>query len=127
KSATGIMIDGGDPLSTLTYQLDDLEGGKSYRFTSYHRLWWGNEMPFKIAISYLLNGELITHNINRLHLDHAGHSGQVSYSINLPEGATELQYVLTNVGSYTDGPGRGKTNKNPAISWLAVEVLDAPV
>ena len=37
KNATGIMIDVGDPLSTLTYRLDGLEGGKSYRFTSYHR------------------------------------------------------------------------------------------
>ena len=124
KNATGIMIDGGDPLSTLAYRLDGLEGGKSYRFTSYHRLWWNNEMPMKIALSYLLNGERITHNINRLHLDHTDHSAQVTYSINLPVGATEVQYVLTNVGSYNEGPGAGKTNKNAAISWLAVEKLD---
>ncbi|WP_055107662.1 immunoglobulin-like domain-containing protein [Paenibacillus ihumii] len=123
KNATGIMIDGSDPLSTLSYQLDGLEGGKSYRFTSYHRLWWNNEMPIKIAIAYTLNGETVTHIVNRLHLDHAGHSKQVTYSINLPEGASNVRYVLTNAGSYTAGPGAGKTNRNAAISWLAVEEL----
>lgn len=126
KNATGIMIDGGDALSTLSYQLDGLEGGKSYRFTSYHRLWWGNEMPVKIAITYTLNGETITEIVNRLHLDYAGQSKQVAYSINLPEGAADVRYVLTNAGSYTDGPGAGKTNKNAAISWLAVEELADP-
>ncbi|RAV05097.1 S-layer homology domain-containing protein [Paenibacillus sp. YN15] len=123
KNATGIMIDGGDPLSTLTYRLEGLEGGKSYRFTSYHRLWWDNEMPLKIAIEYNLNGKTVSQLVNRLHLDHAGHSRQVEYSINLPEGASDVRYVLTNVGSYTAGPGAGKTNKNAAISWLAVEEL----
>jgi hypothetical protein len=133
KSATGIMIDGGDPLSTLTYQLDGLEGGKSYRFTSYHRLWWdnANEMPIKISIAYMLNDKPVTQIVNRLHLDHAGHSGQINYSLNLPEGASQVRYVLTNAGSYTGGPGAGKTNKNSAVSWLAVEELansaEAPV
>ncbi|SDD03915.1 Ig-like domain (group 4) [Paenibacillus sp. UNCCL117] len=127
KNATGIMIDGGDPLSTLSYRLDGLEGGKTYRFTSYHRLWWGNEMPIKIAVTYALNGETVTRVVNRLHLDHAGHSKQVAYSVNLPEGASDVRYVLTNAGSYTSGPGAGKTNKNAAISWLAVEELNGPV
>ncbi|MGG1513914.1 S-layer homology domain-containing protein [Paenibacillus oryzisoli] len=126
KNATGIMIDGGDPLSTLSYQLDGLEGGKSYRFTSYHRLWWSNEMPIKITITYTLNGETVTQIVNRLHLDHTGHSQQVTYTLNLPQGATDVKYVLTDAGSYTSGPGAGKTNKNPAISWLAVEELSAP-
>ncbi|MFM9331498.1 immunoglobulin-like domain-containing protein [Paenibacillus mesotrionivorans] len=126
KHATGIMIDGGDPLSTLTYRLGGLEGGKSYRFTSYHRLWWDNEMPLKIAVEYSLNGKTVSQLVNRLHLDHAGHSRQVEYSLNLPVGASDVRYVLTNVGSYTAGPGAGKTNKNAAISWLAVEELAAP-
>ncbi len=126
KNATGIMIDGGDPLSTLTYRLGGLEGGKSYRFTSYHRLWWDNEMPLKIAVEYSQNGKTVTQQVNRLHLDHAGHSRQVEFSLNLPVGASDVRYVLTNVGSYTDGPGAGKTNKNAAISWLAVEELAAP-
>ncbi|MDF2938566.1 MAG: S-layer domain protein, partial [Paenibacillaceae bacterium] len=123
KNATGIMIDGGDPLSTLTYRLAGLEGGKSYRFTSYHRLWWDNEMPLKIAVQYTLNGKTVSQLVNRLHLDHAGHSRQVEYSLNLPVGASDVRYVLTNAGSYTAGPGAGKTNKNAAISWLAVEEL----
>ncbi|GBF71863.1 hypothetical protein PA598K_00076 [Paenibacillus sp. 598K] len=123
KNATGIMIDGGDPLSTLSYKLDGLEGGKSYRFSSYHRLWWSNEMPIKIAIDYMLGGKKVSHIVNRLHLDHAGHSRLVTYDLELPEGATDVTYVLTNAGSYTDGPGSGKTNKNAAISWLAVQEL----
>jgi hypothetical protein len=123
KNATGSMIDGGDPLSTLSYRLDGLEGGKSYRFTSYHRLWWGNEMPIKISIDYNLNGQKVSQLVNRLHLDHAGHSRTVTYSVELPVGATDVRYVMTNAGSYTSGPGAGKTNKNAAISWLAVEEL----
>jgi len=123
KNATGIMIDGGDPLSTLSYKLDGLEGGKSYRFSSYHRLWWSNEMPIKITIDYMLGGKKVSQIVQRLHLDHAGHSRLVTYDLELPEGATDVTYVMTNVGSYTDGPGAGKTNKNAAISWLAVQEL----
>jgi hypothetical protein len=126
KNATGIMIDGGDALSTLSYKLDGLEGGKSYRFSSYHRLWWSNEMPIKITIDYMLDGKKVSKIVNRLHLDHEGHSKLVTYSIELPEGATGATYVLTNAGSYTAGPGAGKTNKNAAISWLAVEELTGP-
>jgi len=125
KNGTGIMIDGGDPLSILSYRLDGLEGGKSYRFTSYHRLWWNNEMPFKIEIVYDLNGETVSHLVNRLHLDHEGHSQMVSHAIRLPEGAANVRYALTNVGSYTQGPGSGKTNRNAPLSWLAVEELAA--
>jgi hypothetical protein len=84
KNATGIMIDGGDPLSTLSYKLDGLEGGKSYRFTSYHRLWWSNEMPIKISISYNLDGKKVSKIVNRLHLDHTGHSKLITYDIELP-------------------------------------------
>ncbi|OUS71122.1 hypothetical protein B1748_27310 [Paenibacillus sp. MY03] len=127
KNATGIMIDGGDSLSTLSYKLDGLEGGKSYRFTSYHRLWWSNEMPIKISISYNLDGKKVSKVVNRLHLDHAGHSKLITYDIELPDGAADVTYVLTNAGSYTAGPGAGKTNKNAAISWLAVEELTGPV
>jgi len=126
KNGTGIMIDGGDPGSTLAYRLDGLEGGKSYRFISYHRLWWNNEMPFKIEIRYDLDGRTVTQLVNRLHLDHEGHSQLVTYSIQLPEGASNVRYVLTNVGSYTQGPGAGKINRNAPISWLAVEELPDP-
>lgn len=54
-------------MSTLSYQLDGLEGGKSYRFTSYHRLWWNNEMPIKITITYTLNGESAHNTLIILH------------------------------------------------------------
>lgn len=126
KNATGIMIDGGNPLSTLSYKLDGLEGGKSYRFTSYHRLWWSNEMPIKISLDYNLDGKKVSKVVNRLHLDHEGHSKLFTYSFDLPVDATDAAYVLTNAGSYTAGPGSNKTNKNAAISWLAVEELSAP-
>ena len=47
----------------------------------------------------------------------------VSHAISLPAGAKNVRYVLTNVGSYTHGPGAGKINRNAPISWLAVEEL----